>query len=379
MLEREAPGPELVRAYGQLARDHMLAGNDDECLAFSEKTLALASKLEMDEQVVLALQTRGSSRCSLGDWGGLDDLYEARRRAREIGVGHEIVRSQNNLGSFVLYVDGSAAAHEIFRAGIEIGERRGLVGWVLWGKAHTVWTLFDLGEWDKLLDVADELVAWDQAHGRSYTTAMALPFKAHVLATRGDTDAAAALVDDFMDRAREIADPQVVAPAAVAAAFIEHVRGDGEAALAFVREYENATQVRPSLRSQFLAEAVRVCAAESGADRAEALTRGLVADTARSRAALATARLVIAESRERLEEPAAEFAEVAGAWEVHGCQVERAHTLLLGGRCLVGLGRGGEAARPLSEARAVFERLEARPLAAEAARLLAAAAAQTPA
>src|SRR5439155_215042 len=118
---------------------------------------------------------------------------------------------------------------------------------------------------DKLLDVADELVAWDQTHGRSYTTAMALPFKAHVLATRGDTDAAAALVDDFMDRAREIADPQVVAPAAVAAAFIEHVRGDGEAA------------------------------------------------------------------------------------------------------------------RPLSEARAVFERLEARPLAAEAARLLAAAAAQTPA
>src|SRR6266542_1056942 len=86
--------------------------------------------------------------------------------------------------------------------------------------------------------------------------------------------------------------------------------------------------------------------------------------------ALATARLVIAEARERLEEPAAEFAEVAGAWEVQGCQVERAHMLLLGGRCLVGLGRGDEAARPLSEARAVFERLEARPLAAEAAGLL---------
>jgi len=376
-LEREAPGPELARAYGQLARDHMLAGNDDECFAFSEKTLALASKLEMDEQIVLALQTRGSSRCSRGDWGGLDDLYEARRRAREIGVGHEIVRSHNNLGSFVLYLD-SADAHEIFRAGIEIGERRGLVGWVLWGKAHTVWTLFDLGEWDKLLDVTEELVAWDQAHGRSYTTAMALPFKARVLATRGDTDGASALVDDFMDRAREIADPQVVAPAAVAAAFIEHVRGDGEAALAFVREYEDATEARPVFRSQFLAEAVRVCAAESGAGRAEALTRGVVADTARSRAALATARLVIAEARERLEEPAAEFAEVAGAWEVQGCQVERAHMLLLGGRCLVGLGRGGEAARPLSEARAVFERLEARPLVAEAARLLAAAAAQTP-
>jgi hypothetical protein len=95
---------------------------------------------------------------------------------------------------------------------------------------------------------------------------------------------------------------------------------------------------------------------------------------ARSRAALATARLVIAEARKRFEEPAAEFAEVAGAWQVHGCQVERAHTLLLGGRWLLGLGRGAEAARPLSEAEAVFERLQARPLAAEAARLLAAAA-----
>ena len=63
VLEREPPGSELVRAYGQLARDHMLGGNDEECLQFSERTLVLARELEMDEQIVLALQTRGSSRC----------------------------------------------------------------------------------------------------------------------------------------------------------------------------------------------------------------------------------------------------------------------------------------------------------------------------
>jgi len=305
----------------------------------------------MDEQIVLALQTRGSSRCSLGDWGGLDDLYEARRRAREIGVGHEIVRSHNNLGSFVLYLDGSdsrardlQSRHRDRRAAWPrrvgaLGEGAHGLDAVRHSASGTSYSMSPRSWWRGIrLTAAVTQLPWRCRTRRTSSRRAGIPTPA------------AALVDDFMDRAREIADPQVVAPAAVAAAFIEHVRGDGEAALAFVREYENATRVRPVFRSRFLAEAVRVCAAESGAGRAEALTRGVVADTARSRAALATARLVIAEAQERLEEPAAEFAEVAGAWEVQGCQVERAHTLLLGGRCLVGLGRGGEAARPLSEA-----------------------------
>lgn len=242
---------------------------------------------------------------------------------------------------------------------------------MLWGKAHTIWTLFDLGRWDELLEVADELIAWDRSHGRSYTTAMALPFKANVLAMRGDVDAAAALVDEFMERAREIGDPQVQAPAAVAAAFVAHARGDGEGALARVREYEEATRLRPLQRSQYLADAVRVCAAEGAVERAEGLVTGVVGDTTRSRAELATARLVVAEAQERFEKPAAEFGEVARAWKTQGCEFQTAQTLLLGGRCLVRLGRGGEAARPLAEARDGFERLKARPLADEAIRLLA--------
>jgi class 3 adenylate cyclase len=75
--------------------------------------------------------------------------------------------------------------------------------------------------------------------------------------------------------------------------------------------------------------------------------------------ATTTGRAILAEARERTEEAAALYAEAAAGWDEWGSVPERAYALL-------GLGRGGDqdAAR---EAVAIFERLGARPVVAQAA------------
>ena len=373
ILEREPAGHELVRAYAQLARDHMLAENNEQCLEFSEKTIELAQRLGMEEQVVLALQTRGSARGSAGDAGGLDDLREARRRALDLGIGHEIVRSHNNLGSWVLYYEGPTGAHELFRAGIDLGERRGQISWVMWGKAHTLWTLFDLGRWDELREVGDELVAWEQEHGRSYVGAMAMSYQAYVLVQRGDVDAADALKEEFVSRSREIGDPQVLHPATVFAAATEHAGGDHRAARRFLEEFEASRSESP-LHSQYLADALRIAVAIGAEDLAERLLASAETSTSRGRASVLTGSAVLEEAQGNTEEAARRYSEAAERWAEYGSVLEQGQTLLGAGRCLIAAGHPGEAAGSLKAARAVFARLGAGPLSAETENLLTVAA-----
>jgi hypothetical protein len=61
---------------------------------------------------------------------------------------------------------------------------------------------------------------------------------------------------------------------------------------------------------------------------------------------------------------------VAAGWHSFGDPYEEAHALLAYGRNLLGLDRRIEAAAPLTQARAIFERLGAAPALAEADALL---------
>ena len=112
-------------------------------------------------------------------------------------------------------------------------ERRGLVASAMWARAETTWTLHDLGEWDELLRVAEEVLGWDQDRGQ--ISRIAEPWKAQVLLHRGDRAQAEATLS-HLDRARAVSDPQVVIPALTIAAMVELERGDHETAVALVRE-----------------------------------------------------------------------------------------------------------------------------------------------
>jgi predicted ATPase/class 3 adenylate cyclase len=369
LLEREPPGPELAHAYNQMAREHMLSARAGETLEWAGKALELAGELGLTVEMVRALQFRGMARAYLRDLGGLEDLREALQMGLEHGgIGVEAVRAHANLGELVWLSEGPAKGIDISRAGIDFGERRGIVGLAMWIKGQTLWALFDLGRWDELLQIADELISWERTHGRSYFGVMALSYKAQVLVRRGAVDEAASLAEEVLPRARSIDDSQVLAPALTVAALIEQARGHVSAALTLVAELAETT--RDPFRANQVADAVRICWAAGRLPLARELLNEHPVAMTRHRYVLLTAEAVVSEAEGHLEQAVQQYANAADRWADYGFVLERAQALLGLGRCLVALSRRGDAVDALQQARELFIGLGAGPLVFETDALL---------
>jgi tetratricopeptide (TPR) repeat protein len=372
LLERETPGRELALAYTHSAADHMVANRSADCAAWSEKALALAQQLGLEAEAIRARQLRGLARCQQGDMvEGLADLREALRLSLDLGLGNETIRSYGNLGDWVWVGEGPAAGLDVKRAGIEFGERRGLTLPVMWAKAETLWPLFDLGRWDELLGLGGDLIEWDRRQGGGQVGVVALTYMAYVFACRGQLNEAHGLAQEFLPRAREIRDPQVLVPAVTVVSLIEHARGNHSTAVRLIEEMEEITRDRPVFRSRHLPEALRVSVAAGAIPLAERLLDSSGHRAARHQHSVLASRAVLTEAQGRLTEASALYAEVAEDWARYGFALEHGQAALGAGRCLVALDRHREAAAHLAEARRTFDGLRAGPLLAETDRVLA--------
>jgi len=76
---------------------------------------------------------------------------------------------------------------------------------------------------------------------------------------------------------------------------------------------------------------------------------------------MATCRAILEEGRGAAEPALSSYEEAAERWAAFGHAWEHGQALLGAGRCLVELGRSGEASSRLRDARDVFVRLGARP------------------
>jgi class 3 adenylate cyclase/tetratricopeptide (TPR) repeat protein len=379
ILEREAPGAQLARAYARAATDSLLGGRPAECIEWSRKALALADQLGLTAAKCRPLLFLGSARFELGDLSGLDDMREALRLGLEAGLGWETGTAYSNLGECVWVVDGPAAGLELKREALEFSERRGLLYFAKYIRAEMLWLLFDLGHWDEVLAYADEALAWDREHGGSQVSIVVLPMKARVLLSRGAAAVAAPLELEYLPRAREIGDYQVLVPALGAAAATRYATGDRTGALELIEELAETTRSGLGIWAAYeLAAAARICAAiGAGATARRLFPPETAVATARVRHSVASAGAVLSEQEGDLEQATRLYADAAKGWHEYGCPSERAYALLGEGRCLVALGRAGEADVKLREASDVAGTLEARPLVAEAEALLAEVAASS--
>jgi class 3 adenylate cyclase/tetratricopeptide (TPR) repeat protein len=372
LLEREPPGPELVSAYVRMAGDRVISGHAAEALEWADKALALADRLGGLRRIrPRILDARGMARCDLGDFGGTDDLRSGLALGLELGSGYDTAVIYNNLAEPVWLVEGPEAALAVCAEGVDFAERRGLSEAAMWLRASTVGMLLDLGRWAEAVDLADEAIAWDLAHGGDYLAVGCRRYITLVLTWQGDLTAARSLATRVLPRAREIDDLQQLVPALVNAALVEHAAGHGAAAAALAAEAVQVTGERAGgmrFRGQYLADLVRVLA---GPDLA--MARELLDDTrptaTRYRLAAATAGAVLAEAGGDPEEAAARYAEAADGWKGYGHVFEHALGLLGQGRCLARLGHPG-AALSLRAAAETLSGLGARPSAAAARGLL---------
>lgn len=364
------PSREFALACARMAGDHVFAGRAGPALEWTGRAIELAARLELADVDVRARQYRGLARCESGDVeGGLADLRSALDDALRLGLGHETATAYDNLGDWVWYTEGPRAGLAVSRTGVEFAERRGQPETWTWTKAETLWMLYDAGEWDETLRLADEVLEWDRAHGGNQVGVIAATHRALVLARRGHTEEAAAMLDAFLPGARRIGDPEVLVPALTTAAVIAAAHSDGAASLDLMRELEEATRDKPVWRARDLPDAVEICLGAGEPDLAARLLEGAAEEARRHRLCAVTARARLEEAIGAHESAAGMYERAVEGWREFGSQFNAARSLF--GLARSTLAPGREWRRRAREAKDILEGLGARPIAAEADTLLA--------
>jgi class 3 adenylate cyclase/tetratricopeptide (TPR) repeat protein len=361
ILEAEPAGPELCHAYGRKAGQLLLKGDYLDSRRLADRALQLATEMHLEDEVVRSLQIRGAARADLGDDGGLDDLREAIRLGLEAGIGEEVALSYGNLGYELWFREGPRVAQRAWQDMESYSRTRGFMAHVMWARTGQLETLFDLGDWDRVQEIASDLEAWDREQGGSQVGTYARFFRAWVDLRRGDVTEATALAEEFLPKARRLEFAEYQAPALMIAAEAARARGDLEAASDLIHEFASATEQNPDYRALFIPVAARVLVAVGDVETAARLIPD-DALTTRHRIGVRTARAVVAEGRGDLREAASAYAEATDRWRDYGFVLEEGTTALGLGRCLLALGDGTGAADALERARAVLTPLGTLPL-----------------
>jgi tetratricopeptide (TPR) repeat protein len=225
--------------------------------------------------------------------------------------------------------------------------------------------LFDLGRWDELVSVADEVIEWSEAAGSGYDEITARLWETQVLILRGQVPQATSITD-LMTPAREIGDPQVLVPAVVVSGLIALDEGRAEEAIRLVEELDRAPDIGLGwYREHFVGDLVRLCVAAGDNPMASKLIEQAEAFTTRHRLSLASARAALQEAFGMLEEASALYEEAIPGWTEYGHVVETGRALLGAGRCRLRM-RHQDARPQLLRAREIFTDLGASVLLAEA-------------
>ena len=362
LLEREGPSPELTRAYAEQAITSAASGRLEEGVERSNKALEMANQLGLVELRAQSLAFRGGARGELGDLAGLEDLREALRLTRELGLARETAQVHAILGGVLWATEGPRASLEAFEAGIDVAERRGITDMAMSIRAESLRSLFDLGEWDRLLEVADKVTGWSGAQA-GYFEVLARIFRARLEVYRGEASASG--WGEVLTAARNIEDLQVLIPALAVAALHSQAEGDLQGASRLIEELDELTRDRSDwYLVPFVPDIVRLSLAVDRGSVARRLLDRMKGLTVQHTNCMVTAQALFAEFEGRFADAARLFDDSATGWRDHGFVFELGQSLLGAGRCLTRLGWPDGADR-LREARALFQSLGARQLLSE--------------
>jgi class 3 adenylate cyclase/tetratricopeptide (TPR) repeat protein len=372
LLEADPPSPELVRIYNRKAGGLLTATAYEDCLALTERALALAEELGLDDEYVRALQFRGAARCETGDEGGLDDLRLAIERGRSAGHGQSLGLALGNYAFELWFREGPAEALGAWREMRRLAEGRGFLSQLQQARMGELECLFDLGEWDDVMRIANAM--WRHAEDRrSEIGVYAQLFAAWVRLRRGEYERVRARIDRLLDDARRLGLVEYLVPAIVCAAEVRRLSSDAAGARTLLVEFGERTAAEPRSRALFLPIVARGLAAlGEPATIGRLIPAPEVVRTPRHRHGVVTALAIQAEAEGRIEEALVRYRDASLRWDVMGFTLEQGLTRLGQARCLIALGRVDDADRPLLEARLRFERLGASEPLSEVAALQAA-------
>jgi class 3 adenylate cyclase/tetratricopeptide (TPR) repeat protein len=369
LLEPLPPGPELVDALADAARDSTLTGTPERGLALADRALRVAAELGLPP--ARALQNRGLARCLLGDPACLVDLREALALSLEAGQGRLAASCFNMLGIALRNFEGPRAGLAIFDEGRTFAEVRGLKDGAIQIRTSSLPAMFSSGGIQQTLQEATELSERGEAADDEDDLMEIRAVQAFALAFCGRTRDGAQFLDLIVPAARRTGRSDNITLGVGTAAILQAALGNTEAATLLLAEVESIPGFGGNSEFAFYLPAiVRAALALGQSDLAERLAGHVKHPYPHTEHALVAASAALTESRGALRSAADSYADAADRWERFGVVPEQAFALLGQGRCLLGLSRPTEAAPILKRAREIFDRLQAAPALAETDALL---------
>jgi len=121
---------------------------------------------------------------------------------------------------------------------------------------------------------------------------------------------------------------------------------------------------------RYLPTIVRILVSADQVDKAERFLAGMEVNAARDQHSLLTGHAIVTEATGLMEEARDLYREAVQRWTDYGFVLEEGQAHLGLARCLINLGDRAAATEPLQKARAIFTKLQARPLTEEVDRHL---------
>jgi hypothetical protein len=217
--------PSGLALAAELARARTVMGDDREALAWAERALSAAERLELIGIATDLRVTRGTARVGLGDEeAGLADLRDAIAQAQDAGLLHTELRARNN-EAWALLTDDPRAAMETARLGLDLATAMGLADVAVPLADIACTAAIETGDWGWALETIEELVQ----RGMPDTFGIVLAANVAIIGTlRGATNAMDGL--DALEPLPPDTDRQVIAGVRQARAWAALLGGEPEQA-----------------------------------------------------------------------------------------------------------------------------------------------------
>jgi hypothetical protein len=297
-------------------------------------------------------------------------MHEAIRLATDAGLGREVGVLHNNLGIQLWVYEGPRAALDEFDAGIAFASACGLNEILDLVTLSRIDPLIDAGRIDEVLEVANGLAARLEVEAPGdLVDVRGAQARIHTL--RGTAAQVAGWLEWLESSARSVGNADMLVIGLASAAIVHTALAHTDRAAATLEQLATAPAARePEYYTAYVPALVRSAITLGDNALAQRLVTGLEPHTRYAEHSLVATAAAIAEATGDVPGAAEGYAGAAGRWERFGVVPEHAFALLGRGRCLVSLGRPGEAAPVLQQARGLFHALGATPGLAETDALL---------
>lgn len=202
-------------AYSNQSQLRMLADDRDEAIAWGERAIALAERVEARAILAHALNNVGAARLLRADERGWADLERSLHLALEDDLEEHVGRAYTNLASAAVRFYRFARADRYLTEGVAYCAERDLDSWRLYLQGWQVAARFYRGRWDEAAQLAVTILRHPNVSAISRV--MPLAILGRVRARRGDPDVWPVL-DDALTLATGMGELQRLAPVAAARA-----------------------------------------------------------------------------------------------------------------------------------------------------------------